>query len=168
MMQMIQQCINDSKSCLGWPSTNELTEHSKSWICKKDRKVMISKWVSSVILKDLEYISNLTLEDQQNMYTLPDLFSRQLNKLALVVQKCEKSSSSKKQQSKQDQWTEDIIEQPLDSILSWIKLRGTTQRITANHCILMDVDSNIEHNLLKHLLRHIRSKMLTASSTDQN
>jgi hypothetical protein len=65
-----------------------MTEQSKSWIYKKDRKVMISKRVSSVILKDLESRTDLTLDDQLNMYTLPDLFSLEQNKENDVMSFC--------------------------------------------------------------------------------
>jgi hypothetical protein len=142
---------------------------------------MISKWVSSVILKDLETSTNLTQIDQQNMYTLPDVFSHNTDKQAQVVQQCknhrtvkqEKDQKKKEQdqnvdQKHDNQWTEDINQHPLDTELAWIKLRCTTRNIAADGGILMDVDSNIEHNLLKGLLRDIRSKMLTASSMDKS
>jgi hypothetical protein len=170
MMQMIQQCTNETQSCFTWPSTTELTEHSKSWIYKIDRNVMISKWVSSVILKDLETSTNLTQTDQQNMYTLPDLFSYQPDKQAQVVKQCQNNRTAKqdKDQKHDHQWTEDIKQHPLDTELAWMKLRCTTRNIAADGGILMAVDSNIEHNLLKGLLRDIRSKMLTASSMDKS
>lgn len=91
MMQMITECTSGAQSyfpCVAWPSTNDMTEQSKSWIYKKDRKVMISKRVSSVILKDLESRTDLTLDDQLNMYTLPDLFSLEQNKENDVMSFC--------------------------------------------------------------------------------
>ena len=144
---------------------------------------MISKWVSSVILKDLETSTNLTQADQQNMYTLPDLFSYKPDKQAQVVQQCHnnRTAEQEKDQKKKElrelqnldqkhdnQWTEDINQHPLDTELAWMKLRCTTRNIAADGGILMDVDSNIDHNLLKALLRDIRSKMLTASSMDKS
>jgi hypothetical protein len=55
-MNMIQECTDAPKSLFNskvWPSTNELTEDSKSWIYQKDRRVMLSLPVESVIEREL-------------------------------------------------------------------------------------------------------------------
>jgi hypothetical protein len=91
-MNMIQECTNTPRSLFdtkAWPSTNELTEQLKIWIYQTDRKVMISKLVSSVIQRDLKCGTVLTLQEKQNMYTLPDYFSLKPDKIGDVQTKCQ-------------------------------------------------------------------------------
>lgn len=168
MMQMITECTGGALSLfppVAWPSTNDMTEQSKSWIYQKDRKVMISKWVSSVILKDLDSSTDLTMEDQQNMYTLPDLFSRDTHKESAVIAFCASDGRSKEQT-----WTENIEDwnPDKDKIDMWVTLRCTTRTIASNGGILQEVDRNIDHEFLKPLLRHIRCRMLSAASLDKS
>jgi hypothetical protein len=168
MMQMITECTDGPLSCLprvAWPSTNDMTEQSKSWIYQKDKNVMISKWVSSVIPKDLEARTDLTLADQQNMYTLPDLFSQEEDKQRNVIAFCRSDGRSKEQT-----WTENIEDWKKDkeNIDMWMSLRCTTRTIASNTGVLQEVDRNIDHEFLKPLLRHIRCGMLSAASLDKS
>jgi hypothetical protein len=123
---------------------------------------MISKLVSSVILKDLKCDCVLTLQDQQNIYTLPDYFSENQDKIADVQTKCQLETIVN-----QHPWTIDIQQWPND-VDKWISLRCTTKTITFNHEILPESDDNIDHSLLKPLLRKNRSALLTPSYIDKN
>jgi hypothetical protein len=71
----------------------QLTEHSKSWIYKIDRKVMISKWVSSVILKDLECVLFIGTQ-YSNLYTAVDTPAEAVWNQNQNITKTSSSSSS--------------------------------------------------------------------------
>jgi hypothetical protein len=159
-MQMIRECTNEPKSVFNWPSTNDLKEHSKSWIYQAERKVMLSKLVSPTIVKDLNCSDVLTIQEQQNMYTLPDYFSMKTDKITDVQSKCQDGTIVN-----QHSWTTDLEKwnQQTDHILNWISLRCTTKTICYDQKMLVENDENIDHKLLKHLLRKIRGRLLTPS-----
>jgi hypothetical protein len=71
---------------------------------------------------------------------------------------------------KEQTWTENIEgrKQDKDKIDMWMSLRCTTRTIESNVGILQEIDWNIDHALLKPLLRHIRSGMLSAASLDKS
>jgi hypothetical protein len=170
-MKMIQECTDAPKSLFDsrtWPSTNELTEDSKSWIYQKDRKVMLSIPVESTIERDLNCDDVLTLEDQENMYTLPDFFSLETDKEAGVAQKCQSEELVNP-----IAWTVDISSwpqnaYPTDNIIDWVSLRCTTKTITCHNKTLQVSDDNIEHSLLKPILQKIRSAVKTPSYIDKS
>jgi hypothetical protein len=151
-----------------WPSTHELTEQSKSWIYQTDRKVMLSKLVSSIIERDLECDSVLTLNDQKNMYTLPDYFSLKSDKIGDVQAKCqhEKIVNSHAWSTDIKQWKQ--TQSIADNVDNWIALRCTTKTISCNNELLPINDNNIDQSLLKPLIRKIRDGLLTPSYIDKS
>jgi hypothetical protein len=170
-MNMIQECTDAPKSRFNsktWPSTNELTEDSKSWIYQKDRKVMLSLPVESVIERELNCGDVLTPEDQQNMYTLPDYFSLEADKIEGVHTKCQSEDIVNRKD--QVPWNIDIEKWPqhADHFIDWISLRCTTKTITYGNKTLHVSDDNIDHSLLKPLLQKIRGALLTPSYIDKS
>jgi hypothetical protein len=170
-MTMISECTNTPTSLFDrkiWPSTNELTEQSKSWIYQTDRKVMISKLVSSIIERDLECDSVLTLNEQKNMYTLPDYFSLKSDKIGDVQAKCqhEKIVNSHAWSTDIKQWKQ--TSSLADNVDNWIALRCTTKTISCNNELLPINDNNIDQSLLKPLIRKIRDGLLTPSYIDKS
>ena len=140
-------------------STKELTDNSKSWIYQENRKVMLCKDVSPVI--DHTLAQKLTIDDQQNMYTLPDYFSTEEDKIKDIESKCQLEIANS--------WTTDISKWPKqhhNNIDNWILLRCTTKAIAWQNKILVQSDDNIDHELLKPLLRKIRNSIMTPSYID--
>jgi len=164
-MHMIQLCTGEPKAVFDWASTNEVTENSKSWIYQTDRKVMLSKLVSSNILKDLQCSDTLTLSEQQNMYTLPDYFSNKPDKMSDIEMKCQPDAIVN-----HHPWITDIFRWPqhTNNIIDWISLRCTTKTIAYQQRILVENDDNIDHELLKPVLRKIRSALRTPSFIDKS
>jgi hypothetical protein len=167
-MAMIQECTNTPKSTFdeqSWPSTKELTEWSKSWIYQENRKVMLCKEVSAVIeqtlAQDCDGNCGLTVEDQQNMYTLPDDFSKKQNKIIDIESKCQSPEIVNPHS-----WTIDISQWPDASVDQWISLRCTTKTIAYQARILIESDDNIDHDVLKQLLRKIRNSLKTPTYID--
>jgi hypothetical protein len=167
-MAMIQECTNEPKSTFdeqSWPSTKELTECSKSWIYQENRKVMLCKEVSAVIeqtlAQDCDGNCALTVEDQQHMYTLPDYFSKKQNKKTDIESKCQSPEIVNPHS-----WTIDISQWPSASVDQWISLRCTTKTIACQARILIESDDNIDHEVLKPLLRKIRNSLKTPTYID--
>jgi hypothetical protein len=163
-MHMIQECTDTPKSNFdqqSWPSTKELTDGSKSWIYKENRKVMLCKDVSPVI--DHTLAQKFTTEDQENMYTLPDYFSTEQDKVKDIESKCQPPEIANPHP-----WTTDISNWPQDSTIvdKWISLRCTTKTIAYQNKILVQNDDNIDHDVLKPMLRKIRNSIKTPSYID--
>jgi hypothetical protein len=97
------------------------------------------------------------------MYTLPDYFSLEADKIADVSTKCQTEDIVNRKD--QVPWSIDIDKWPqhADHIIDWISLRRTTKTITYGNKTLHVSDDNIDHSLLKPLLQKIRGDLLTPS-----
>ena len=161
MMRVLQECTDSqSKMPCSFPSTKASADNCQSWIYKFDGQVMMCKLVSSIIFHQLSAKTGvLTLNDQKNMYTLPDYFSDRQLKNSEVGILCVEDEDALA-------WSEDIGHR--DSAESWVKLRCTTKWIAKSQKVLQDAASHIDHDLLRPLLQRIRRDILLRTSVDKS
>jgi hypothetical protein len=182
-MDMIEECTDTLKSNFqrqNWPSTDNASKNTQSWIYQDGTKGMLQKEVLAVIKEELKCLGHvLTIDEQRHMYTLPDYYNTTPQKIKDIQSKCTVSDK--------DSWTVDIstwkdadedkqedieedIEEDKDNhmrIDNWIKLRCTTKSIANGAMKLQQGAENITHTVLNPLLSKIRSSLKTPSFLDK-
>ena len=106
----------------------------------------------------------LSEQDQQEMYTLPDLFTLRPDKIDRIGMYSDKNNVTP------EKWRENIQEwkakDKQEQKRLWIALRCTTRRIYTSAGILMQTPERIENGLLQRTLREISGKLQTQTNLD--
>ena len=106
----------------------------------------------------------LSEQDQEEMYTLPDLFTLRPDKIDRIRMYSDQNNDTP------EKWRENIQEwkgkdkQEQKSL--WIALRCTTRSIYTSAGILMQTPERIENGLLQRTLREISGKLQTQTNLD--
>jgi len=173
-MDMIVECTGTPQSNFdrrNWPSTNNASENTQSWIYRDAAKVLLEKQVLPIIHEKLDCMGHvLKIDEQKHMYTLPDYYNTTSQKIEDIKSKCTVAAK--------DSWTvdistwkdadEDAEEDYHTSIHNWIKLRCNTKSIANGTMNLQQGVENITHTMLNPVLAKIRSSLTTPSFLDKN
>jgi len=162
MMSLIKS-ITKKEKVIPWSSTNDLTlseKCNKFIYTDKTNKTLFACPVKSVIWADAtdDRSQSLPIESQKHMYTLPDLFTEDNNKIQKLNSLCQKRKHA---------WTQGIDE-GIGETDKWIILRCTTKYIYGSDSEnnLQFNDRNFENELLKNIMEKINTRTTTPSSTE--
>jgi hypothetical protein len=157
MMSLIKS-ITKKEKVIPWSSTNDLTlseKCNKFIYTDKTNKTLFACPVKSVIWADAtdDRSQSLPIESQKHMYTLPDLFTENNNKIQKLNSLCQKHKHA---------WTQGMDE-GIGETDKWIILRCTTKYIYGSDSEnnLQFNDRNFENELLKNIMEKINTRTTT-------
>jgi hypothetical protein len=163
MMELLKTYSATPNLSIQWASTSNMKSDCCSWMYEQDRTPMSRNPVTFETLEDNEQ-NVLSEQDQQEMYTLPDLFTLRPDKIDRIGMYSDKNNVTP------EKWRENIQEwkakDKQEQKRLWIALRCTTRRIYTSAGILMQTPERIENGLLQRTLREISGKLQTQTNLD--